>query len=254
MERRLDCPHPNLPPRTGEGTQGYAEVSAAGCRWQAAWWPGRTSTSGGSTTSHLPAIATGQRGWKRQPAGGSVGLGGSPGITGRWRSRLAGSGSGMARISALCDRVSAADGYAWLRRQLEKAGTENVDPVLVHRMDKAEPIASAELLSILEQLDRIRGEMLAFMDGCDLILSPTGSTPALPHGDANRDDYPDAIYTRPYNVTGWPGCVVRAGTSPEGLPIGVQLGAVSWREDIVLAAAAAVESGLGGWRAPTLPL
>ena len=161
---------------------------------------------------------------------------------------------GMAQISALCDRVSAADGYAWLRRLLDGYGTRNVDPVLVQRMEKAEPISSAELMHILEQLDRIRGEMLAFMESCDLILSPTGSAPALPHGEANRDDYPDAIYTRPYNVTGWPGCVVRAGTSPEGLPIGVQLGAVSWREDIVLAAASAIESGLGGWRAPKLSL
>ena len=94
--------------------------------------------------------------------------------------------------------------------------------------------------------------MLAFMQTCDLVLSPTGAAPALPHGEANRDDYPDAIYTRPYNLTGWPGCVVRAGTSPEGLPIGVQLGVVSWREDIVLAAASAVESGLGGWKPSTL--
>ncbi len=161
---------------------------------------------------------------------------------------------GMARISALCDRVSAADGYAWLKRQLDRSGTKNIDPVLVHRMGKAEAISSSELMEILEQLDRIRGEMLAFMEGCDLILSPTGAAPALPHGEANKDDYPDAVYTRPYNLTGWPGCVVRAGTSPEGLPIGVQLGAVSWREDIVLAAAGAVESGLGGWQPPKLPL
>lgn len=161
---------------------------------------------------------------------------------------------GMARVSALCDRVSAADGFAWLRRQLDRAGTVNVDPVLVRRMAKAKPISSAELMDILEQLDRIRGEMLAFMEGCDLILSPTGSAPALPHGEANRDDYPDAIYTRPYNLTGWPGCVVRAGASPEGLPIGVQMGAAPWREDIVLAAAAAIESALGGWQAPTLSL
>ena len=159
---------------------------------------------------------------------------------------------GMAKISSLCDRVSAADGYVWLRRQLDRAGTVNVDPVLVHRMAKAEPISSAELMDILEELDRIRGEMLAFMEGCDLVLSPTGSAPALPHGEANKDDYSDAIYTRPYNLTGWPGCVVRAGVSEEGLPIGVQLGAVSWREDIVLAAAGAIETGLGGWQPPEL--
>ena len=136
---------------------------------------------------------------------------------------------------------------SWKRR-----GTKKVDPVLVRRMTKAKPIPSAELMEILEQLDRIRGEMLAFMGDCDLVLSPTGSAPALPHGEANRDDYPDAIYTRPYNLTGWPGCVVRAGTSPGGLPIGVQLGAVSWREDIVLAAASAIESGMGGWKPSTL--
>lgn len=162
--------------------------------------------------------------------------------------------SGMAEVSALCDRVSAADGFAWLRRQLDRSGTKNIDPVLARRMGNAEPISSAELMDVLERLDRVHGEMLAFMEGCDLILSPTGSAPALPHGEANRDDYPDAIYTRPYNLTGWPGCVVRAGASPEGLPIGVQLGAAPWREDVVLAAAAAIESGLGGWRPPPLPL
>ncbi len=161
---------------------------------------------------------------------------------------------GMARVTGLCDRLGSADGYSWLRRQLEAAGTANVDPVLVERIGKAKPISSAELMALLEEMDSVRGEMLAFMDDCDLILSPTGAAPALPHGEANKDDYPDAIYTRPYNLTGWPGCVVRAGTSPDGLPIGVQLGAGPWREDIVLAAAKAVESGLGGWQAPTLAL
>ena len=161
---------------------------------------------------------------------------------------------GMAKVNALCDRLSSADGYSWLRRQLDAAGTVNVDPVLVERMGKAKPISSAELMALLEEMDQVRGEMLAFMDDYDLVLSPTGSAPALPHGEANRDDYPDAVYTRPYNLTGWPGCVVRAGTSPEGLPIGVQLGALPWREDIVLAAAGAIESGLGGWQPPALPL
>ena len=161
---------------------------------------------------------------------------------------------GMASVNGLCDRLSSADGYSWLRRQLEKAGTLNVDPVLEKRIEEAQPISSEALMALLEEMDRVRGEMLAFMDDYDLILSPTGSAPALPHGEANRDDYPDAVYTRPYNLTGWPGCVVRAGTSPEGLPIGVQFGALPWCEDIVLAAAGAIESGLGGWQPPALPL
>ena len=45
---------------------------------------------------------------------------------------------------------------------------------------------------------------------------------------------------------------MRAGTSPEGLPIGVQLVAKPWREDVALAAARIVEAATGGWQAPAL--
>jgi amidase len=43
---------------------------------------------------------------------------------------------------------------------------------------------------------------------------------------------------------------VRAGTSPEGLGIGVQIVAGPWREDIAVAAAIVVERALGGWQPP----
>jgi amidase len=41
---------------------------------------------------------------------------------------------------------------------------------------------------------------------------------------------------------------VRAGTSPEGLPLGVQIVARPWREDVVLAVARHVETIMGGWQ------
>ena len=44
--------------------------------------------------------------------------------------------------------------------------------------------------------------------------------------------------------------VVRAGSSAEGLPIGVQVVARPWREDVALAVARHIEEALGGWRAP----
>jgi hypothetical protein len=50
------------------------------------------------STAQRP-IAIGQRGWNRQPAGGSVGLGTPPPSTIRWRRSL-GRGSGIADISA----------------------------------------------------------------------------------------------------------------------------------------------------------
>ena len=51
-----------------------------------------------------------------------------------------------------------------------------------------------------------------------------------------------------FNMTGWPAAVVRCGESVEGLPIGVQIAAGPWREDIVLAVARRLEELLGGGR------
>jgi len=42
--------------------------------------------------------------------------------------------------------------------------------------------------------------------------------------------------------------VVRAGTSPENLPIGVQVVAANWHDGTALRAARAIERRLGGWR------
>ena len=59
-------------------------------------------------------------------------------------------------------------------------------------------------------------------------------------------------YTNAYNVTGWPATVVRVSDSQDGLPIGVQMLANPWREDIALAAARHLEKSFGGWSMPQL--
>ena len=60
------------------------------------------------------------------------------------------------------------------------------------------------------------------------------------------------MYTNPYNITGWPVAVVRAGTTQRGLPIGVQIVGKAWMEHVVLAAAAHIENETGGWQRPPL--
>ena len=57
-------------------------------------------------------------------------------------------------------------------------------------------------------------------------------------------------YTLPSSLVGLPAAVVRAGASAAGLPIGVQIIAKPWREDVALALAAVVERELGGYQAP----
>ncbi len=55
-----------------------------------------------------------------------------------------------------------------------------------------------------------------------------------------------------YSLTGWSVVVVRGGTSPEGLPIGVQVVVRLWREDVALAVVQHIETVLGGWQRPAL--
>jgi amidase len=109
-------------------------------------------------------------------------------------------------------------------------------------------LSSEEVERHLFEWDRFRRTMLGFMAGYDVILTPAAERPATPHGT----DAGGIPYTLPYSLTGWPCAVVRAGTSPDGLPIAVQVVARPWREDVALAVAAALESALGGWRPPAL--
>ncbi len=90
----------------------------------------------------------------------------------------------------------------------------------------------------LFEWDRFRRMFTGFMDVYDLIVCPAAPWPAPPHGNDSIDDY---AYTLPYSLTGQPVAVVRCGTSREQLPIGVQLVARMWRDDVALAAAVAVE-------------
>ena len=91
------------------------------------------------------------------------------------------------------------------------------------------------------------------MQDYDVIICPVAAFAALPHGESLEDrNQPGMSYTGTYNITGWPSTVVRGGTSPEGLPIGVQAVARPWREDVSLAVAQYLEGVTGGWQRPPI--
>ena len=98
-----------------------------------------------------------------------------------------------------------------------------------------------------ERWDAFRSGVLKFMSRFDLVLSPVAPDIAplirvKPVGDHQLS------YTVPYSLTGNPCVVVRAGTSPENMPIGVQVVARNWNDAVALRAARAIERKLGGWR------
>ena len=86
-------------------------------------------------------------------------------------------------------------------------------------------------------------------------VHPTPAEPYLPEGQypANAGGgRTNPGYTMIYNTTGWPSAVVRAGTSPDGLPIGIQMIAQPWNEHVSLAAASYLEAKTGGWQKPPI--
>jgi amidase len=154
----------------------------------------------------------------------------------------------LEQVEAVYNALSDADSRAWVRRLLQRAGTTAIHPRLQQRIEAATPLPVGDFTALLEEVDRVRSALLRFLQPYDLILCPVCAVPAPPHGTTLS--LPS--YTGVYNLTGWPGAVVRGGTSPEGLPIGVQLVARPWREDVALAVAQYLEEALGGWQRPPL--
>jgi amidase len=145
-----------------------------------------------------------------------------------------------------------ADGYAWLHRLIEAAGTPGWGSYATRDwITPGEPLPGDRLTDLIERVDAIRARLLRWLGDVDLIVCPAAPQPAIPHGTSADERYGDT-YSDVHNLTGWPAVVVRGGTSPEGLPIGVQLVAPPWREDLALAGARVVEAASGGWRAPDL--
>jgi amidase len=97
--------------------------------------------------------------------------------------------------------------------------------------------------------------MLSFMGSYDVILCPVNPFPAQPHGKTVEtvESFRKGLsHTYVYNLVGWPAAVVRVGTTQEGLPIGVQIVARPWHEDVALAVAQHLETVFGGWQRPSL--
>jgi amidase len=143
------------------------------------------------------------------------------------------------------------DGGASLRALLAMIGSTEIHPLLARYLEAIggrSPSAS-DFAALAGRLDIFRRSMLGFLERYDAILCPAGAYTAMRHG-TTFDQLRAFSYTMAFNLTGWPAVVVRCGTSPEGLPIGVQIAARPWREDIALALAQHLETAMGGYAAP----
>lgn len=96
--------------------------------------------------------------------------------------------------------------------------------------------------------DRLREELLRWMETTPIIIAPVGSTPAYEHDTlkvtvkgSTFGTFRAFSYAQAFNVFDLPVVTVPAGRSHNGLPIGVQIVGRPFAEEMVLAAAEIVE-------------
>jgi len=155
----------------------------------------------------------------------------------------------VAAVAAAADALSQV-GVAVDERPLPPGGHELTREIWASYGGR---MRSDELYRVLRRWDSYRREMLAFMGSYDLIVCPAFDGPAPRHDEVEEAGRWDGVsFTTPFSLTGWPAVVVRAGSAEGGLPLGAQLVARPWRDDVALAAAARVEEALGGWQPPRL--
>ena len=143
------------------------------------------------------------------------------------------------------------DGGDGLRAFLAATGSTSTHPLLEGWLTKLEPyrVTLEGFAEYWAGLHRFRARMFAFLEDYDAILSPVCPQAAIPHGRSIEErTFRGFSYTMTHNLTGWPAAVVRCGQTAAGLPIGVQIAAHPWREDVALRIAAHLECACGGWQ------
>lgn len=177
---------------------------------------------------------------------------------------------GIPELPAVVGGLYRAGGYAFITEMIRATGTrpEDVANNWLREVDPADVSAeefskwrntyfhgsTEKLNERLSRVERFRQRMLQQMAQYDVLISPVTAHPAPVLPPPGDHPTPDGSYTEVFDVTGWPAGVIRAGTSSEGLPIGVQVVANPWREDVVLAVMALIEERLPDFPSPSLAL
>ena len=115
------------------------------------------------------------------------------------------------------------------------------------------------LLDTWSQRDLVRIRVLEQMRKYPVLLCPVAAIPAFRHGErcwqveGKTVQYLDAwSYCEWFNLLGTPAAVVPVGKSAEGLPIGVQIVARPWEEELVLSVAEILQAQCGEWAPPPI--
>ncbi len=138
-------------------------------------------------------------------------------------------------------------------------------PELVEMVEQGGGVTAVEYVRYLAGRAELYHDMRRLFDSCDVLVCPTMPVTAWPIDagvhrgpgtieGVEQTDWLDRLsFTFPFNLTGTPAMSLPAGLV-DGLPVGAQLVAMRWRDDLVIRAAIAMETvGHHGYRWPPDP-
>lgn len=111
------------------------------------------------------------------------------------------------------------------------------------QLDAADGILAVDYIDAQRLRAELAESLLAVFDGVDLLAMPTAPIVAPPVDDFARHLLLLSRNAIPWSLVGFPAVSVPCA-SPGSLPVGIQLVAPPWREDLLVAAGAALEEAL----------
>ena len=158
----------------------------------------------------------------------------------------------VSRVTDLFFSLMATDGGERARRELLPAHGNHTDEMRALLVElSARSVDATGLSALFTELFALRSTLREFVGRYDIVLAPPAAGPAPLHGctpgsDQPLERYQAFNYTHTFSVAGLPAVVVRVGEE-RGLPVGVQVIARPFQENVALAAASALEDEFGGF-------
>jgi Asp-tRNA(Asn)/Glu-tRNA(Gln) amidotransferase A subunit family amidase len=109
---------------------------------------------------------------------------------------------------------------SYLKRSVGNRNQQLMDPAVRGYIGMADHVTAQQLVAAQDECHRLNLQLVAAFEQCDLLLTPTL---AFDPGVIGESDAQFVRATYPFNMTRSPAGTVPVGTSPKGLPIGLQI-------------------------------
>jgi aspartyl-tRNA(Asn)/glutamyl-tRNA(Gln) amidotransferase subunit A len=142
-------------------------------------------------------------------------------------------------------------GAAGALGRLPEAEKAKLEPEFRQIVEEGMTIPVTDYTDAMAKRSELCLHMRRFHRDFDLLLTPALAVPAFDVGLLRPADWPDddntywtdwTPFTFPFNMTQQPACSIPCGHTAGGLPVGLQIVADNFREDLVLRAAQAFET------------